>query len=136
MFKAVATYRTGDVEDGKKQLEQCASSIDAEIERYQSVAGMKAYISSLHFVQLAMYYMAYDVFGSFRTILQLDALTLIAPEITTPHKPMLLNAYARCHLLDGDQKEAKKLWQQIKELDAEYFKRQPDSDPLKKAFGE
>ena len=124
------------MKEGKKQLEERKSIIDAEINRYKNVAGMESYISSLHYVQLWMYSQAYDIFGSFQTILMLDALTLMAPGITTSFKPMLLNTYANCHLLDGKQAEAKKLWQQIKELDANYFKNQPDSNPLKKAFGE
>lgn len=136
ILKALAIHRTGKTEEGKKQLEERKSIIDAEINRYKNVAGMESYISSLHYVQLWMYNQAYDIFGSFQTILMLDALTLMAPGITTSFKPMLLNTYANCHLLDGKQAEAKKLWQQIKELDANYFKNQPDSNPLKKAFGE
>ena len=66
----------------------------------------------------------------------LNALTLMAPGVTTSFKPLLLNTYANCHLLDGNQEEAKKLWQQIKDLDANYLKNQPANNPLKKAFGE
>ena len=80
--------------------------------------------------------MFFDVGLSFQTIIMLDALTLMAPAITTANKPLLLNTYANCHLLDGKQEEAKKLWQQIKNLNPNYFKSQPANNPLKKAFGE
>lgn len=136
ILKALAIHRTGKTEEGKKQLEERKSIIDAEINRYKNVAGMESYISSLHYVQLWMYSHAYDIFGSFQTILMLDALTLMAPGVTTSFKPLLLNTYANCHLLDGNQEEAKKLWQQIKDLDANYLKNQPANNPLKKAFGE
>ena len=136
ILKALATHRTGKTEEGKQQLEERKSIIDAEINRYKNVAGMESYINSLHYLQLWMYSQAYDILGSFQTIIMLDALTLMAPAITTANKPLLLNTYANCHLLDGKQEEAKKLWQQIKNLNPNYFKSQPANNPLKKAFGE
>ena len=136
ILKALATHRTGKTEEGKQQLEERKSIIDAEINRYKNVAGMESYINSLHYLQLWMYSQAYDILGSFQTIIMLDALTLMAPAITTANKPLLLNTYANCHLLDGKQEEAKKLWQQIKNLNPNYFKSQPANNPLKKTFGE
>ncbi len=43
---------------------------------------------------------------------------------------------ANCYLLEGDKENARKLWQQIKDLNADYMRNQPDSNPLKKMFGD
>ena len=134
--RAVATFRSGEKEYGKKLIEDCVSFVDTEIEKYRSVGSMEGYINALYFSNLLTYNLGYDIIGTERTLLYLDALTLMAPAMTAQQKAMLLSCRAKCYLLDGDTDGARKLWQQIKDTEPDYFKNQPVGDPLKKAFGE
>ena len=137
LCKAIATYRSGDKVKGKQMLEERQSVVDAEIERYKALnSSIARYINLLYFHNLMLYYLGYDIMGTERTLLYLDALTLMAPAMTSQNKPMLLNCRGNCYLLDGDKDNARQLWQQIKDINADYFKKQPDSNPLKEAFGE
>ena len=136
MWRAIATYRSGDQENGRKLMEERQSIIESEIERYQSVKGMERYINLLYYSNFMMYCMGYDIFGAERTLLYLDALTMMAPNMTSQNKPLLLNCRGNCYLLKGDEDSARKLWQQIKEIDADFFKKQPDDNRLKQSFGE
>ena len=135
-LRAVATYRSGDKALGKKLLEDDVAFVEAEIEKYRTVRSMEGYINSLYFCNLFAYDLGYDVLGADRTLLYLDALTLVAPAMTAQQKPLLLNCRAKCHLLKGNRDEARKLWQQIKETAPNFFKKQPDDNPLKQLFGE
>ncbi len=135
-FHALATYRAGEQEEGKRLLENCISYVEAEIEKYRTMRNMEDYVNSLYFCNLLAYRLGYDLLGADRTLLYLDALTLMAPVVASQSKPMLLNCRGNCYLLLGNTESAKKLWKQIKEIDADYFKKQPDDDLLKKTFGE
>ena len=110
MWRAIATYRSGD--------------------------HMEHYINLLYYSNFMMYCQGYDIFGTERTLLYLDALTMMAPNMTSQNKPLLLNCRGNCYLLDGDKDNARKLWQQIKEIDPDFFKKQPDDNRLKQSFGE
>ncbi len=136
MSNAIATYRSGSHEQGKKLMEDHLSMIDNEINQYRTVNGMDTYINLLYYTNLMMYSLAYDILGTERTLLYLDALTLMAPAVTSQNKPLLLNCRANCYLLNGDKDSAKELWQQIKDVNPDYLKNQPADNPLKKAFGE
>lgn len=118
IFRAVATYRNGDTEKGKKLMEERLSIIENEIEQYRAIKGMESYINTLYYCNLVMYDLAYDVFGAERTLLYLDALTLMTPAMTAQQKPMILKCRANCYLLKGDNKNADKLLQQVKELES------------------
>ena len=137
LFKAIATYRSGDKAKGKQMLEERLSIVDAEIERYKSLSSsaMGRYTNLLYYHNLMLYFLGYDIMGTERTLLYLDALTLMAPAMTSQNKPMLLNCRGNCYLLDGDKESARKLWQQIKDINPDYFNKQPDFNPLKQAFG-
>ena len=136
MCRAIATYRSGEQENGRKLMEERQSIVESEIERYQSVKGMEHYINLLYYSNFMMYCQGYDIFGTERTLLYLDALTMMAPNMTSQNKPLLLNCRGNCYLLDGDKDNARKLWQQIKEIDPDFFKKQPDDNRLKQSFGE
>ena len=64
MWRAIATYRSGDQENGRKLMEERQSIIESEIERYQSVKGMERYINLLYYSNFMMYCMGYDIFGA------------------------------------------------------------------------
>lgn len=119
IFKAVATYRSGDTEKGKKLMEERLSIIEGEIEQYKSIKGMESYVNTLYYCNLVMYNLGYDVFGAERTLLYLDALSLMAPAVTSvpQNKVMILKCRANCYLLQGNKEEADKLMQQAKEME-------------------
>jgi len=119
VFKAIATYRNGDTEKGKKLMEERLSIIESEIERYNSIKGMERYINLLYYCSLMMYSIGYDIFGPERTLLYLDALSLMAPALTSvpQNKSMIMKCRANCYLLNGDKESADKLLQQAKELE-------------------
>ena len=116
IFRAVATYRNGETEKGRQLMEERLSIIESEIEQYRAVKGMESYINTLYYCNLVMYNLGYDVFGADRTLLYLDALSLMAPAMTAQQKPMILQCRANCYLLKGDKESADKLLQQAKEL--------------------
>lgn len=116
VFKAVATYRSGDTEKGKKMMEERLSIIDSEIEKYRAVKGMDNFINLLYCCNLTMFDIAYDALGADRTLLYLDALNLMAPAVTVPNKSTILRCRANCYLLKGDKESADKLLQQVEEL--------------------
>ena len=137
ILKALCTYRNGDTEKGRKMMDERLSVIDSEIEQYRNINGMDAYINGMYFCKFIMYDLGYDIFGAEQTLLNIDALALIAPFLTSnQQKPQLLKCRGNCYLLLGDKENARKLWQQIKELNKDFFKNQPDLSPLKKEFGE
>jgi tetratricopeptide (TPR) repeat protein len=136
VFKSIATYRSGDKKKGKKLMEEKIAEVESEVERYRSLGSAETYINLLYYCNFMMYQLGYDILGSERTLLYLDFLTLMAPELTTKNKALLLNCRGNCYLLDGNKENARKMWQQIKELDADFFKKQPADVPLKKEFGE
>lgn len=133
---AVATYRNGEQEKGRKLMEERLSIVDSEIEKFKAIKGMEGYVNALYYCNLMMYDLGYDVFGAERTLLYLDALTIMAPGIAQGNKPLILKCRGNCYLLNGDKDSARKLWQQLKDLDASFLKNQPDDCPLKQAFGE
>lgn len=118
VFRALATYRCGDTEKGKKLMEDRLSIVDSEIEKYKPVKGMESYINLLYYCNLMMYNFGYDVLGAERTLLYLDALSLMAPAVTSApqNKVMMLKCRANCYLLQGNKKEADKLMQQANGL--------------------
>ena len=136
VFHSLATYRSGDKKKGKKMLEDKIAVVESEVERYRSLGSAEQYINMLYFCNFTAYQLGYDIIGSERTLLYLDFLTLMAPELTQKNKPLLLNCRGNCYLLDGNKESAQKMWQQIKELDADFFKKQSADSPLKKEFGE
>jgi len=137
ILKALCTYRNGDTEKGRKMMDERLSVIDSEIEQYRNINGMDAYINGMYFCKFIMYDLGYDIFGAEQTLLNIDALALIAPFLTSnQQKPQLLKCRGNCYLLLGDKENARKLWQQIKELNKDFFKNQPDLLPIKKEFGE
>lgn len=136
VFKSIATYRSGDKKKGKKLMEEKIAEVEGEVERYRSMGSAAAYINLLYYCNFTMCQLGYDILGSERTLLYLDFLTLMAPELTTENKAPLLNCRGNCYLMDGNKENAKKMWQQIKELDSDFFKKQSADVPLKKEFGE
>ena len=122
VFKAVATYRSGDIENGKKQMEERLSIIENEIEHYRPIKGMERYINLLYYCNLMMYNLGYDVFGAERTMLYLDALNFMAPAVTSApqNKVMILKCLANCYLLQGNKESADKLLLQAKELETKH----------------
>ena len=136
MWRAIATYRSGDQEAGWKLMEERQSIVENEIEHYKTIKGLEHYINLLYYSNFMMYCTGYDIFGAERTLLYLDALTMMAPNMTSQNKPLLLNCRGNCYLLNGDKDSAQKMWQQIKEIDADFFKKQPDDNRLKQSFGE
>lgn len=135
-FKAIATYHDGDKTKGKKLVEDKIAEVESEIERYKSIASAERYANLLYYCNFTIYQIGYDILGTERTLLYMDFLPLVAPDMTAQNKPYLLNCRGNCYLLDGDKDKAKTMWQQIKEQDTDFFKRQPDHNPLKQAFGE
>ena len=84
-----------------------------------------------------MYNLGYDIFGAEQTLLNLDALTLVSPFLTSgSNKPVLLECRGNCYLLLGDKENARKLWQQVKDINPNYFKEKRIEAPLKTEFGE
>ena len=137
ILKAICTYRNGDTEKGRRMMDKYISVINSEIERYRNINGMEAYINGMYFCNFFMYDMGYDIFGAEQTLPNVDALALMAPFLTfEQNKSMLLRCRGNCYLLLGDKENARKLWQQIKEKDKDFFKREPAVSPLKKEFGE
>jgi len=136
LCNAIATYRNGNAAEGKQMMEERLSIVDSEIERYKAIKGMERYINLLYYHNFMMYYLGYDILGAERTLLYLDALTLMAPSMTSQNKTLLLHCRANCYLLNGDKDNARKLWQQVKDLDPNFFKKQPADNPLKMEFGE
>lgn len=136
LCKAIATYRSGNTAEGKQMMEERLSIVDSEIERYKDIKGMERYINLLYYHNFMMYYLGYDILGAERTLLYLDALTLMAPNMTSQNKKLLLHCRANCYLFNGDKDSARKLWQQVKDLDPNFFKKQPADNPLKMEFGE
>ena len=65
----------------------------------------------------------------------MDFLPLVAPNMAAQNKLNILNCRGNCYLLNGDKESAKKMWQQVKEADANFFNLQSDKNPLTKAFG-
>lgn len=120
VFRALATYRSGDTAKGKKLMEERLSIVDSEIEKYKPVKGMESYINLLYYCNLMMYNFGYDVFGAEQTLLYLDALTLMAPAMTSApqNKVMILKCRANCYALQGDKESADKLLQQAKDLES------------------
>ena len=134
---AIAIYRNGDKEVGTKLLEEQLSIIDSEIERYKAVSNTEVYINALYSCKILAYYWAYDIFGTERTLLQLDAVELMAPgTATAPQmKNMIMECRGNCYLLNGNKEEAHKLWKMIKDMNPDFFKN-GEGRPLKEAFGE
>ena len=84
-----------------------------------------------------MYNLGYDIFGAEQTLLNLDALTLVSPFLASgSNKPVLLECRGNCYLLLGDKENARKLWQQVKDINPNYFKEKRIEAPLKNEFGE
>ena len=133
---AMATYRSGDQDTGKRKLEGCVSAIDSEIEKYRTVRSMDGYVGALYACNLSTYINGYDIFGSERTLLYLDAISLMAPGGAENKKVQILETRAKCYLLSGNREMAQKLWQQLKDSDAGYVKNLPGDHPLKSVFGE
>ena len=137
ILMAICTYRDGNTEKGRRLMDECLAIVNSEIEQYRNVNGMDAYINGLYFCKFFMYDMGYDIFGAEQTLLNVDALAMLAPFLTSDQqKPMLLRCRGNCYLLLGDKESARKIWQQIKEKDKDFFKREPAVSPLKKEFGE
>lgn len=136
-LKAISTYRNGDTENGRKMMDECLSIINSEIERYRGVNGMDMYVTGLYFVTFLMYNLGYDIFGAEQTLFNLDALTLMSPFLTSGGtKLSLLECRGNCYLLLGDKESARKLWQQVKDINPNYFKEKRIEAPLKTEFGE
>ena len=136
-LKAISTYRSGDTEKGRKMMDECLSVLNSEIEQYRGVNGMDMYIAGLNYMTFMMYDLGYDIFGAEQTLLNLDALTLISPFLTSgSNKPQILECRGNCYLLLGDKDNARKLWQQVKEINPNYFKNKRVESPLKNEFGE
>ena len=136
-LKAISTYRNGDTEKGRKMMDERLSVINSEIERFRGVNGMDMYVTGLYFVTFVMYNLSYDIFGAEQTLLNLDALTLMVPFLTSgATKASLLECRGNCYLLLGDKESARKLWQQVKDINPNYFKEKRIEAPLKTEFGE
>ena len=136
-LKALSTYRDGDTEKGRKMMDECLSVINSEVEQYRGVNGMDMYISGLYYMTFMMYDLGYDIFGAEQTLLNLDALALISPFLMSGrNKPQLLECRGNCYLLLGDKENARKLWQQVKDINPNYFKEKRIEAPLKTEFGE
>ena len=133
---AIATYRSGEKEKGMQMIENQLSVADSEIDRYKTVKGMESYINLLYYHNFMMHYLGYDILGAERTLLYLDALTLMAPGMAAQNKLLILNCRGNCYLLSGDKDSARKLWQQIKDSAPDHFKNDRYSNPLKMEFGE
>lgn len=118
VFRALATYRCGNTEQGKKLMDERLSIVDSEIEKYKPIKGMESYINLLYYCNLMMYNFGYDVFGAEQTLLYLDAFTLMAPSVVSEkkNKQMILKCRANCYLLQGNKEEADKLLKQAEEI--------------------
>ena len=134
MLRALSTYRGGDQLTGKKLMEDHIGKVTTEIDRYKTVRGMENYVSMLYSCNMIMHDLGYDVFGADPTLLYLDVLTLVAPDVASQHKPLILNCRANCYLLKNDKETAEKLWKEINQLDPNFMKKRPDDDLLKKTF--
>ena len=137
VLKALSTYRNGDAGLGRMMMDKCLFVIDSEIERFRNISGMEMYINGMYYCKFMMYDLGYDIFGADQTLLYLDALTLMAPFLTSEQqRPMILRCRGNCYLLLGDKESARKMWQQIKDMNKDFFKDQPDHIAIKKEFGE
>lgn len=118
VFRALATYRCGDTEQGMKLMKERLSIIDSEIEKYKPIKGMENYINLLYYSNLIMYNFGYDILGAEQTLLYLDALTLMAPSMTSApqNKTMILKCRANCYTILGDKETADKLLKQANGL--------------------
>ena len=136
MCCAIATYRSGEKEKGMQMIENLLSVVDSEIKRYKVVNGMEDYINELYYQNLMVHYWGYDILGTERTLLYLDALTLMAPDVASQNKAQILNCRGNCYLHSGDKESARKMWQQIKDINPDHFKNDLNSNPLKQEYGE
>ena len=118
VFRALATYRSGDTENGMKLMKERLSIVDGEIEKYKPIKGMESYINLLYYCNLMMYNFGYDAFGAEQTLVYLDALNLMAPAMTSApqNKTMILKCRANCYTLLGDKESADKLLKQAEEV--------------------
>lgn len=133
---SMATYRSGEEQAGKRMIEGCLTKVESEIEKYKTIQSMGDYVYILYLCNLTTYNQAYDIIGAERTLLYLDAVALMAPAMVEQNKMLVLQCRAKCYLLQGNKDDARKLWQQMKETDADYCKNLPDDHPLKQTFGE
>jgi hypothetical protein len=101
-----------------KLMKERLSIIDSEIEKYKPIKGMENYINLLYYCNLMMYNFGYDILGAEQTLLYLDALTLMAPSMTSApqNKTMILKCRANCYTILGDKETANKLMQQANGL--------------------
>lgn len=135
IFNAIATCHASDQTAGKKMLENKIAEIESEIERYKGIGSAGSMINLLYYCNLMAYQHGYDILGTERTLLYMDFLPLVAPNMAAQNKLNILNCRGNCYLLNGDKESAKKMWQQVKEADANFFNQQSDKNPLTKAFG-
>ena len=115
VFRAIATYRSGDTVKGKRLLEERLSMIEKEIEQYRTVKLAEPYVNALYACNLLIYDLGYDVLGAERTLLYLDALSIMAPGVATQNLQMMLRCRANCYILAGEKEKADEFIQQLKE---------------------
>ena len=135
IFNAIATYHGSNQTAGKKMLEDKIAEIESEIERYKGIGSAGSMINLLYYCNFMAYQYGYDIVGTERTLLYMDFLPLVAPNMATQNKLNILNCRGNCYLMDSNKESAKKMWQQIKDTDINFFNQLSDKNPLTKAFG-
>ncbi len=136
IFKAVATYLSGEQKKGKKLLEDCLNTLNSEIERFQKMPGMEGFLNTMYYCKFVAYDMGYEALGAEETLLNLEALSLMAPQMSASIKLLIMRCRGNCYLLTGAKDDAKKIWENIKAEDPNFFKNEEPDSRLKKAFGE
>ena len=134
-YRAVALYRLGEVEEGRRLIKECLEAEERDIKRYRGLTGMEGYINALNYARLYLYSEAYDVIGADLTLIFLDALPVVAPDVLERNGLMALECRGNCLLQRGEKEAARRVWEQIRERQSDYFEQRPENSPLRQAFG-
>lgn len=135
-FRAVALYRLGEVEEGRRLIRERLAAEERDIKRYRGLTGMEGYVNALNGARLSLYCAAYDVIGADLTLVFLDALPVVAPDVLERNVLMVQECRGNCLLLRGEKEAARRVWEQIRERQSDYFEQRPENSPLRQAFGQ
>ena len=123
------------MEEGRRLIKECLAAEERDIKRYRGLTGMEGYVNALNYARLYLYSEAYDVIGADLTLIFLDALPVVAPDVLERNGLMALECRGNCLLLRGDKDAARRVWEQIRERQPDYFEQRPVNSPLRQAFG-
>ena len=135
-FRSVALYRLGDVEEGRRQIKERLAAEERDIRRFRGLTGAEGLVSTLNRARLSLYCSAYDVIGADLTLIFLDALPVVAPDVLERSILAVQECRGNCLLLRGEKEAARRVWEQIRERQPDYFEFLPEDSPMRQAFGQ